>query len=894
MSLAATSTRFLLPVGDLDLARTGLISGPNEEYQSRHREELRQMRRKEHALRKNGESSEQSRCRVDESMEGGQLPTGTYGSTCPAAEVPCCTVQPSDLPFANIPVVQAFFGNPADLASGNPAEEDPACKDHSDYFGLPSLKDSGWKPAKPHVLSSRSNEEKALAMKACQLLGLSVVERNDTERGLLMAIEKKNIPATSKEVRKLIQQLKQLRHTNVVCVIEACEDENTLSIIYEDCEGKAHLMTRLAKHEPLSQNEGAKLMQQISAAVVYVASQRLHVLDWSLWNVMCRTCGSFNQAKVFGVGLAGVLYRRDLPNGTPTSSPDRAAYKYRAPELCALLEVGATEPFRKLEPLEMEGCDVWSIAAILFTALSGHEAFNSDNEKDSHGKIMNCPMINITELLPEVHTEGILLFERCFSRSWKLRPRAKSLVEHQWVMSMGLSSCSADIDEAVNRFVAFCYEPKLSQSLRKLLLSVLPAKKRIYLEDLFSSIDIHGTGVLNCDELMCLASSRKVEIMTAFNAMPGLVDRGINKETFVHVNVVSENIITERMLKEAFQTIDTDGGGELGVLELYRWLVRVQEDLTVTDVADFMAFRDGDWDMSLDFEEFKRLFPQVASVQRAIDEHLQRQRSIFSLMNESSINLHSCVKAWLRKLMVIQQRVRELRHKNQDFEMAGSPEVIGDSQACLADCKKAIDRMPIVDLPPQTLDVLQLKRFPKRGSAGFENASGIFALDIFLKHKIDRWYRDVHAFEITFRDLAVREDDHFKDETENIVEETLGRLTAFIQDISAWVQRYAVEQRAVLEATMELECSLPPVNWSRRGRIEEIHDPVVQERIEEFQRQELADGKKHVRSSLRQTVMASRKREDSSQAYATVHSAVGKLGAALANRIVSIRGRHDS
>mmetsp|Transcript_135608 Transcript_135608/g.432757 ORF Transcript_135608/g.432757 Transcript_135608/m.432757 type:complete len:437 (+) Transcript_135608:85-1395(+) len=278
------------------------------------------------------------------------VPAEAYGgAACPLE--PFCGLSAGQMPCAESRHFQVAFGNVTDLATTQSRQKDDSglvTIKSGVMLGLPSFADQSWEHVRePRSIRSLHDEDERLHFQmALDCCGIDFIHKpgEDADK-MMMTFDKDTVPGNLKEVLDRLKKLQQLDHINVARVLQACEDETHIFLIYEAQNGMGLLPLLLnARRKLLSVPQLAKLCQQLSAALAQCHKQQVFHLDWSLFNVMSLSYESLFPVRLFGVGLAGVLCAGSKASNTETSWGVRAPFCFFSPEVCRVMmdkEVGS-------------------------------------------------------------------------------------------------------------------------------------------------------------------------------------------------------------------------------------------------------------------------------------------------------------------------------------------------------------------------------------------------------------------------------------------------------------------------------------------------------------------------------------------------------------------------
>ena len=248
-----------------------------------------------------------------------------------------------------------------------------------------------------------------------------------------------------------INLLRDLRHPNIVSLIDAFPSNDQICFVMEYCSG-GELKNYLIENGPLSEDEVYNLTAQICEAMRYCHQSKVIHRDLKLENILLANKFS-NQLKIVDFGIAGIF-----SVGRKGERSNAGSLMYAPPEMVSGKDNSASPAF-----------DVWSMGCIFYTLLTGNHPFDDENSKNIITRIVKV----------DYHP-----FPDTLSASWKklvrgmLRKEPKNrwnlirITEHLWKFKMNPNAQdSSESDE--NKEL----EEKKEQPLRMNSLKQIPQAK---------------------------------------------------------------------------------------------------------------------------------------------------------------------------------------------------------------------------------------------------------------------------------------------------------------------------------------------------------------------------------------------------------------------------------
>eukprot|EP00927_Polykrikos_kofoidii_P065981 TRINITY_DN61668_c0_g1_i1.p1 TRINITY_DN61668_c0_g1~~TRINITY_DN61668_c0_g1_i1.p1 ORF type:complete len:1044 (+),score=220.38 TRINITY_DN61668_c0_g1_i1:203-3334(+) len=859
------------------------------------------------------------------------IPAAAYGSVCPVQHL--CGIDSRMLPCAESAVAQSMCGNPTDYATRRKQDADESAAVGAGGFGggdgssaevggvaavmaagsstaivatssmatglagslvgslgsargagirlgYKDLTEAGYElSSEPRSLKGDAvtPEQRLHFIATLQLLGITCVYRSgEPDERFMATFRKSAVPASEKEVSQLIKKLEAIDHTSVAQLVEVCESVDELFFIYEGTPAPGHLaMLALSSQEPLDSNQGARLLQQLAAAISFVSRHGVNHLNLSLWDVMSVSWDSPLPVKLWGVGLAGVMY-----SGKDEATKDRlckGAFYYRSPELSRIwLDPEIPAPFKKLDRMLHTPTDVYGIGAIVFSSLAGHTPYGGVSETAVLQRVVETFVV-FDHGFVHVETQGIELLEAIMDRNPKQRPKLEGILNNSWIsMHIRAMEDQSMILGILERLRAFTKMSSVMQTIGKVISNNMRAEKMRGLEDVFNALDTKGDGHVDVHELTAfLPADHREDIKQIMGALDTDKDNRLSLPEFIAATVFSDDVLTERVLTRTFNALDTDGTGEITPLELYAVLKKQNRVITPQDVAGFMGDVDRDWDLDIDFGEFRGFFPQVKSRQEELQKRIENSRNVLQILQTGFSAFCEDTRQWA---MLVSEEMGKL---NKLKEEAWASEVVATRDWCntiVVNMKKVHTLFKNTPEPPlaakdletyrtcsffgtlekQAIHKKQLDQEPQGGrasvahSAGAKRlaadadgkvefeASGPLAFDKYFKVNKNSWQKNLSGFTSVAKEME-SEDSRLRRRAE--VSYVLNQMEELVTGTQKKWKLLREEQSLLLES-MIFEESLPAVKFSKRSLTTvDVQDHAAQSAIEAYQadRKRLAD-----------------------------------------------------
>eukprot|EP00928_Gymnodinium_smaydae_P055214 TRINITY_DN38808_c0_g1_i1.p1 TRINITY_DN38808_c0_g1~~TRINITY_DN38808_c0_g1_i1.p1 ORF type:complete len:646 (+),score=139.14 TRINITY_DN38808_c0_g1_i1:37-1938(+) len=620
---------------------------------------------------------------------------------------------------------------------------------------------------------------------------------------------------------------------------------------------------------------------------------------------MASNYSNVNRVKVFGVGLAGVVYAKDLRHVAGTAclaafgeeeneAQAKDGFHFFSPEMMKVIE--QPNPFKKIDPRFLEPSDVWSLSAMAYMCLTGRPPFTGVLTDEVRHKILtgkyDCP----TQTASGISPEGVELLDQGLRRNPKSRPKAETMVLNSWVMSQALEGKERAMEGIVDRLQYFAEQPGVMQALGKFLKGLVHKEKMDMLLDLYGFVDIRGDGDLRRNELVHIVANRRADINKVFYKIDNDSCPGISREEFLQANMFAEGVLSERLITEVFRTIDRDQSGVVTAAEFYESLAHVHHELTIEETAEWLMMGADEWDNSFTLKEFTKLFPPCKGVAAALEKKRRRFHAGHRGTTDTAHTYFHSVSSWAKGIHKLEVKLRKIGGENEIGDLGGSAQLVKSTEALLKDLRTTLGKPPKLSLSDSAKDFLGVDTKSIQNKVSIDAATGVTALDLIIRKKDTAWLATLTEIDHRLRRMKTIDPDsrHGQEERTQGLDDVLESLERLCSTITGWTSRYASEQKVMLQAAGELEAHIPELTWSMRGRAHVKASSEVEEMIQHYQRLSMQTTAKatrlvtKVQSDKAHSTATAVTHADVSQPV-TVGMVVKKLSDAMATRYPALR-----
>eukprot|EP01114_Cavostelium_apophysatum_P015421 TRINITY_DN4193_c0_g1_i3.p1 TRINITY_DN4193_c0_g1~~TRINITY_DN4193_c0_g1_i3.p1 ORF type:complete len:442 (+),score=128.56 TRINITY_DN4193_c0_g1_i3:262-1587(+) len=205
------------------------------------------------------------------------------------------------------------------------------------------------------------------------------VNRKTGERCAVKIIDKKKYWNTKnlEQIEREVEILKQIKHDNIISIIDIISTERYLYILLELASG-GELFDTIVEKGSYTEEEARDVFIQMLDAVAYLHRRGIAHRDLKPENILLATRGS-NKIKITDFGLARIVPEREMMTtlcGTP---------QYVAPEI--IKQSTWTPEQCKAKGGYGKEVDLWSLGGILYVLLSGFPPFDEEREVSLYDQI---------------------------------------------------------------------------------------------------------------------------------------------------------------------------------------------------------------------------------------------------------------------------------------------------------------------------------------------------------------------------------------------------------------------------------------------------------------------------------------------------------------------------
>jgi len=246
-----------------------------------------------------------------------------------------------------------------------------------------------------------------------------ITRKSDKAVFALKMIKKKGKSAEDiLALQREIEVLQKCDHSNVVRLGDWCDTKKRIYMVVEFCDG-GDVFERVVEYKKFSERSAIHVVQSVASGLAHVHSLGFVHRDLKPDNLMYLTKERDAEIKIIDFGLAGDCSRAPFTCKTPCGTAH-----YAAPEVLSSLEYD-------------QSADMWSLGVIIYTLLCGFPPFfdASNNMKNLYHLIKKGQYSFPSPFWDDISEEAKDLISKLLTKEAKLRPSAKEVLEHEWILN---------------------------------------------------------------------------------------------------------------------------------------------------------------------------------------------------------------------------------------------------------------------------------------------------------------------------------------------------------------------------------------------------------------------------------------------------------------------------
>ncbi|KAK9917210.1 hypothetical protein WJX75_001895 [Coccomyxa subellipsoidea] len=401
------------------------------------------------------------------------------------------------------------------------------------------------------------------------------------------------------DVRREVQIMHHLKgHDNIVTLIGAYEDKQSIHLVMELCSG-GELFDRIVARGHYTEKDAATLIRTIVSVVAHCHSLGVIHRDLKPENFLLFTKEDNSPLKATDFGLS-VFYRP----GQVFNDVVGSAY-YVAPEV--------------LKRKYSKEADIWSCGVILYILLSGVPPFWGETEQQIFDAVAKGHIDFATDPWPHISSEAKSAVRAMLQQDPKKRATADQILGHSWMRENGTASDKPLDNVILTRMRGFLNMNKLKKEALKVIAGGMSPEEIAGLRSMFQALDTDKSGTVTVEELKegLLKQGSPVtqnELQQLVESMDFDANGSIDYDEFLAATINMSQLQLEENMYRAFKHFDTDNSGTISKEELTEALKKLPGNLD-QNVEEVLKEVDKNNDGDIDYEEFCEMMRNMQSSQ---------------------------------------------------------------------------------------------------------------------------------------------------------------------------------------------------------------------------------------------------------------------------------------
>mmetsp|Transcript_20004 Transcript_20004/g.36115 ORF Transcript_20004/g.36115 Transcript_20004/m.36115 type:complete len:510 (+) Transcript_20004:177-1706(+) len=416
-------------------------------------------------------------------------------------------------------------------------------------------------------------------------------------------------------LKREIEILKEVRHPNIIELIDVFEDAKYLHLVTELCTGGELFDRIIAKTQSAeghySEQDAASLIRDILDAIAYCHSKEIVHRDLKPENFLFLTEAEDAPIKIIDFGLS----RHNDANQGIMKTKVGTPY-YVAPEV--------------LRREYTASCDIWSIGVITYILLCGYPPFYGDSDTEIFDSVRTGRFDFPSPEWDDISQTAKDFVKYMLQKEAKNRPTAAQAMEHEWITKNARcrdqpmkdaigqkrrGSLLANTGERGTTFQKYLAMQKLKKAALVTIAKNLTHEEVGSLEDVFRQVDQSGDGVMSLTELNDAISRGNMpsEIQEQINALKQDLslsdDDTLNWKAFLAATVDKNLVMREDKIRFAFDHFIHKENKEY--LTLADFAAIFDGEAQGKEVFDFL---DTDRDGKVSFDDFRAAMEECIDI----------------------------------------------------------------------------------------------------------------------------------------------------------------------------------------------------------------------------------------------------------------------------------------
>ena len=397
----------------------------------------------------------------------------------------------------------------------------------------------------------------------------------------------------NKSVLNEVDIIRSLDHPCILRIYEYFEDKFNYYIVMEYCPG-GDLFEKLESVKKFSEEQVAKVMQQVFSVLFYMHTKKIIHRDIKLENILIVDEENL-MIKVIDFNIA-VFNKANSKLSKMTGTPS-----YMAPEV--------------IRGCYTDKCDLWSCGVLLYVLISGEFPFDAEFHDQLLAKILEAKFSLQDCVWGTVSVELKKLLMQLLQKDPEKRITAEAALKDLWMHKSYKSNVEEKtIVKTLRRLKTMPKVSKIQEVFQTFMIAQITKHDTeiIKLKQVFENFDKDKNGVISKEELINLlktdmsAEEARIKAERVLQVIDNDHSGGIDFTEFLRVTIKEKSMLSEENVRKAFFYFDQDRSERIEKEELLEWL---NEGGNIPpDIAEeLMNEADCNGDGVIDIEEFQQV-----------------------------------------------------------------------------------------------------------------------------------------------------------------------------------------------------------------------------------------------------------------------------------------------
>jgi len=402
---------------------------------------------------------------------------------------------------------------------------------------------------------------------------------------------------TKAMIDKEIADLRALDHPSIIRLYDVYEDFLEYQLVMQSCTG-GELFERILSDRTFSERQGAKVMEQLFAAVAYMHSKRVSHRDLRPENLLLESPTDLEKCTIkiidWRSSRSWNLGEKNVFNTVVGCSPE-----FTSPEI-----LQRTSGYG-------HACDLWSCGCLVYFCLAGYPPFAGESDMETRQMVRRAHYVFPDEEWKTISKDAKDLVDKLLLRDPNARITGEEGCRHPWLVNFGTRLTEKALYEEQRTMRNYVQYNKLKKQALHVIAHRLSGEEIQELKNTFGLLDSNKDGTISFPELKRgLERLGRLEDVEDLRVLMEKIDvdgsKRLDFTEFIASTLDVKHFIEDDMLWEAFHVFDHDGSGAICKKELAAVLASddVKGIAQQEDLAALLKECDKNGDGEIDFHEF--------------------------------------------------------------------------------------------------------------------------------------------------------------------------------------------------------------------------------------------------------------------------------------------------